>query len=135
MKMWKVAVILMLLAVLVATCGTTSSGAPTVQPGVQPTTATTTQPGNQPTGVPAEVEIKIASFAFDPSSVTVKVGATVKWTNEDSASHTITADDGSWDSGSLGKGKSFSQVFTQAGTFTYHCTIHPSMKGTVVVTQ
>jgi len=85
--------------------------------------------------VPAEVEVKIASFAFDPSSVTVKQGATVKWTNEDSASHTITADDGSWDSGSLGKGKSFSQVFTQAGTFTYHCTIHPTMKGTVVVTQ
>jgi plastocyanin len=50
-------------------------------------------------------------------------------------SHTITADNGSWDSGSLGKGQSFSQVFTQAGTFTYHCAVHPSMKGTVVVTQ
>ena len=123
MKIWKATTILMLLAVLVAACGTTPSGVPTVRPGAQPT------------GVPAEVEVKIASFAFAPPSVTVKAGTTVKWTNEDTVSHTITADDGSWGSGSLGKGQSFSQVFTQAGTFTYYCTIHPSMKGTVVVTQ
>ena len=133
--MWKIAAILMMLVVLVAACGTSPSGVPTVQPAVQPTTAPTGQAGNQPASMPAEVEVKIASFAFAPPSVTVKAGTTVKWTNEDTVSHTITADDGSWGSGSLGKGQSFSQVFTQAGTFTYYCTIHPSMKGTVVVTQ
>jgi len=135
MKTSKIIAALMLVAVLVAACGSGSSAAPTVQPGVQPTTAPTTQPGNQPTSVPAEVEVKIAGFAFDPASVTVKVGTTVKWTNQDSAAHTVTADDGSWNSGSLAKGQSFSQVFTQAGTYTYQCTVHPSMKGTVVVTQ
>ena len=133
--MWKVAVLLTLLAVLVAACGTSPSGAPTTQPGAQPTAVPTTQPANQPASAPAEVEVKIAGFAFEPASVTVKAGTTIKWINEDSASHTVAADDGSWDSGSLAKGQSFSKDFTQAGTFTYLCTIHPSMKGTVVVTQ
>ena len=142
MKTSKIVAVLMLVAVLVAACGGTSSVAPTVQPTTaptqpanQPATVPTTQPANQPTSAPAEVEVKIAGFAFDPASVTVKVGTTVKWINQDSAAHTVTADDGSWNSGSLAKGQSFSQVFTQAGTYTYQCTVHPSMKGTVVVTQ
>jgi hypothetical protein len=48
--------------------------------------------------------------------------------------HTVTADDGSWGSSTLGQGATYSQVFTSPGTYTYHCAIHPSMKGTVVVT-
>lgn len=77
--------------------------------------------------------VAIVDFGFEPTSVTVKVGATVTWTNTGSASHTATADDGSFDSKSLAGGKAFSQIFTTAGTFAYHCAIHPAMKGTVVV--
>lgn len=77
--------------------------------------------------------VAIVDFGYEAASVTVKVGATVTWTNTGSASHTATADDGSFDSKSLAGGKAFSQTFATAGTFAYHCAIHPAMKGTVVV--
>ena len=64
----------------------------------------------------------------------VKVGDTVTWTNEDGVTHDATADDGSFASGDLDKGKTFSQTFTTAGTFAYTCTIHPRMKASVTVT-
>jgi plastocyanin len=77
--------------------------------------------------------VKIADFAFAPDSSDVKVGDSVKWTNSDGATHTVTADDGAFDSGNLAGGKSFSFTFDEAGTFAYHCNIHQSMTGTVVV--
>jgi plastocyanin len=80
-----------------------------------------------------EVEIEIEDFAFTPATVTVKTGTTVKWGNKDTVSHTVTGDDGSWGSTLLNKGDNFSFIFSQAGTYTYHCTPHKSMKGTVVV--
>ncbi|HZV74039.1 MAG TPA: cupredoxin family copper-binding protein [Conexibacter sp.] len=75
----------------------------------------------------------IAGFAFHPASLTVTAGDTIAWTNEDAAQHTVTADDGSFDTGRLGRGASGSHTFTTAGTFAYHCAIHPFMKGTVTV--
>jgi plastocyanin len=75
----------------------------------------------------------IAGFAFHPASVTVAAGDTISWTNEDAAAHTVTADDGSFDTGTLDKGASGSHTFASAGTFAYHCTIHPTMHGTVTV--
>lgn len=75
----------------------------------------------------------ISGFAFHPGSITVTAGETISWTNEDSAPHTATADDGSFDTGQLAKGASGSHTFTTAGTFPYHCAIHPSMQGTVTV--
>jgi plastocyanin len=78
--------------------------------------------------------VEIADFAFAPDSSDVKVGDSVKWTNSDGATHTVTADDGAFDSGNLAGGKSFSFTFDEAGTFAYHCNIHQSMTGTVVVT-
>jgi len=80
-------------------------------------------------------QVKIAGFAFAPASITVKVGTTVTWTNQDSAPHTVTADDGSFTSGDLATGATFSQTFAKAGTYPYHCNFHSSMKGTVTVTQ
>ena len=77
--------------------------------------------------------MSIANFAFAPASVTVAVGTTVTWTNIDSAGHTVTADDGSFKSGTLGKGGTFSQTFATAGTFTYHCAFHSSMKASITV--
>lgn len=81
----------------------------------------------------SNVEITISGFKFDPATVTVAVGTTVTWTNQDSANHIVVADDGSWKSGSLGKGATFSFSFDKAGTYTYICSIHPSMKGTIIV--
>jgi plastocyanin len=75
----------------------------------------------------------IADFAFQPGSITVTAGDTISWTNDDAAPHTATADDGSFDTGQLAKGASGSHTFMTAGTFAYHCAIHPSMHGTVTV--
>jgi len=77
--------------------------------------------------------ITIENFAFSPASITVAPGTTVTWTNRDSAGHTVTADDGTFDSKRLSNGSSFSETFTTAGTYTYHCAIHPSMTATIVV--
>jgi plastocyanin len=77
--------------------------------------------------------VTIKGFAFDPAQLEVPVGTTVTWTNQDSASHTVTADDGSFDSGQLAQGATFSQTFAKAGTYTYHCANHPNMTATVVV--
>ena len=65
----------------------------------------------------------------------IKKGDIIIWTNKDSAPHTATGDNGGPDSPTLGTGQSYSFTFTSAGTFTYHCNFHPSMKGTVMVTQ
>jgi plastocyanin len=80
--------------------------------------------------------ISIKNFAFDPATLTVKTGTTVTWTNNDGAPHTIASDAGSpaaFSSDSLSTGASYTFTFTQTGTYTYHCSIHPSMKGTVIV--
>jgi len=78
--------------------------------------------------------VEIKGFAFSPNSIQVAAGTTVTWTNSDTTTHTVTADDGSFDSGNLDPGKTFSFTFDKAGTFTYHCAIHPNMKATIVVT-
>jgi plastocyanin len=77
--------------------------------------------------------IEITAMKF-PADTPVAQGDTVVWTNRMSANHTITADDGSFDSGPLGKDKSFSHTFGAAGTVPYHCEIHPFMTGAVSVT-
>lgn len=77
--------------------------------------------------------IAIQDFAFDPDDLTIPVGTTVTWTNNDGAPHTVTADDGSFDSGNLGQGDTFTFTFEEAGTFTYICKIHPSMTATITV--
>lgn len=79
------------------------------------------------------VAATIKSFKFSPTPLTVKVGTKVTWTNNDSSTHTVTADGGSFDLGKLGQGKTASFTFSKAGTFAYHCDIHPTMKATVTV--
>jgi plastocyanin len=86
------------------------------------------------TPVSADAAVAIQNFAFMPTPLTIPVGTAVTWTNRDSAIHTTTSDSGMWDSGMLATGKSFSFIFAQDGTFTYHCAIHPTMHGTIVVT-
>jgi len=79
-----------------------------------------------------EYEVEIPGLFYVPGDLVVLVGDTVTWTNQEAGvPHTTTSDTGVWDSGTLNTGQSFSFTFTQAGTFTYHCTIHPNMTGTV----
>ena len=114
--------ILLILACLSPGC--TSSQGPTQPAGTTPI----------PSG-PADT-ITIRNFAFSPATLTVKTGATVTWINDDSAPHTVVSDDGApvpFASARLATGDSFQQTFTRAGTYTYHCSIHPSMKGTIIV--
>jgi len=61
-------------------------------------------------------------------------GSSVRWTNRDDAPHTVTADDGSFASGTLAQNATFTRAFPTVGTFAYHCAVHPSMTGTVIVT-
>lgn len=79
--------------------------------------------------------VNIDGFAFEPDTITVKKGATVTWTNLDSAEHTATSDDGLFDSGLLAKGESWSFTFEEVGSYGYYCIPHPFMTGTVVVTE
>jgi len=63
----------------------------------------------------------------------VAAGTTVTWTNQDTAGHTVTADDGSFASKTIETGGTFSQTFSTPGTYAYHCAVHPNMKATIVV--
>lgn len=75
----------------------------------------------------------LTNTAFAPNPLTVSIGTTVSWLNNDNATHTSSANDGAWGSSSLAPGSRFNFTFNSAGTFEYHCSIHPNMVGTVVV--
>jgi plastocyanin len=78
--------------------------------------------------------VTIEGFSFRPASITIDAGDRVVWTHRDTAPHTVTSDDGTtFDSGNLTANETFAQTFPTAGTFPYHCEIHGSMRGTVVV--
>ena len=77
--------------------------------------------------------VELKDFAFNPKTVTVKVGEKLTIKNTDIAGHSVTADDKSFDSGVLNQGESTTLTFDKAGTFGYHCTPHPNMTLTVVV--
>ena len=80
-----------------------------------------------------DTTVSIQDFSFNPGQITVAPGTTVTWTNEGPSPHTTTADDGSWDSGTLQQGEDFSFTFDEPGTYTYHCSIHPDMTASVKV--
>ncbi len=89
------------------------------------------QPGPMK-GAQAGTQASIAGMAF-PSSLTVAAGQPITWTNDDSVNHTVTSDNGLWDSGQLAPGHTFTLTLTKPGTYTYHCSNHPFMQGTIVV--
>ena len=78
-------------------------------------------------------DITIQNFAFSPAELRIKKGETVVWTNKDSATHTVTALDGSFDSKGLNNAQTFSFTFENAGTFEYKCSFHSNMKATIIV--
>jgi plastocyanin len=81
----------------------------------------------------AQVGVSIVFRAYQPAATTVNVGETVKWTNLGFGPHTVTALGGMFDSGRLEVNETFSVTFTTPGSYPYACTVHPSMKGTVIV--
>ena len=116
---------LFVLSLVVAACGGDDDGG-----GTTATTGTT----GETAGGGGGTSITIADFAFDPDTITVSGSTEVTITNDDSAPHTVTADDGhSFDSGTVDSGASTSISAPAAGTYSYHCTIHPFMKGKLVV--
>jgi len=83
---------------------------------------------------PNAQNVSIQGMAFTPATVTVSIGTKIVWTNMDTDTHTVTSDDGtSFNSGNISPQGSFNFTPTQTGTFTYHCSIHPTMTGTVQV--
>lgn len=124
-----------LLLALVAACGddetpeatSTATAAATAAPTTEATTAATAGGG----ATDGPVNATIGGFSLP--TLTVPVGATVVWTNQDEAPHTATADGGEFSSPSLDQGASFEHTFEAAGSFPYACAIHPSMTATITV--
>jgi len=103
-----------------------------------PSPSPTPSPGVPPAGPSSSITIPIGASAlgrgaFNPADLNVAVGTTVTWMNNDTVAHTSTSDAIAWSSGIVAPGGQFSFVFPTAGTFSYHCAIHPGMVGTVVV--
>ena len=118
-------ILVVFLGLIVASCKSDSSntyGSPT---------APSTSPANT-----ASNTVEMSGMSFIPAQITVKVGTTVTWTNNDSFAHTATSDSsGGWDTGNIAGGKSAAHTFNTAGTFPYRCTYHAAMGmvGTVIV--
>ena len=79
-----------------------------------------------------EAAVEIADFAFGPAEITIAAGGTVTWTNTDNQAHTATSS-GNFDTGSIGPDATASVTFDEPGTFTYICSFHPFMTGTITV--
>ncbi len=90
--------------------------------------------GPPPTAPPG-TSVRMAGSRFDPGTLSVAAGEAVRWFNDDGLPHTVTAADGSWDSGNLPPGGSFERRFDAAGNYQYLCRYHPGMIGTIAVTK
>ncbi len=88
-----------------------------------------------PADAPAskETAVKIDNFSFSPGTITIPAGTTVRWTNRDDIPHTVVSDDKTFKSKVLDTDQEFTYTFTKPGTYSYFCSVHPKMTGTVVV--
>lgn len=112
------------------------SVAPGPAPGPYYTPAPGVAPGPRPMPAPSATTANTVSAkdnSFDPATLNVQVGTTVRWVNNGSHPHTVTSNDGKWDSGDLAPGASYTVTFMTAGTYKYHCKHHKDMVGTIVV--
>jgi len=135
-RLYSVAACLALGGALVAGCGSSSSSSSNSNSNSTPAAAPAT---STPAAAPAAggtVAVSMKNIQFVPKSVTAKVGQTVKWTNDDSVDHNVTATSGeTFKSNTFGQGATYSHKLAKAGTIKYVCTIHPGMEGTIVVTK
>jgi plastocyanin len=99
-------------------------------------TATATQVVPSPTALGCGIDtydVSIVDFDYQPMNMLIRMGSTIRWTNNGQVAHTTTSDTGVWDSGVLNPGEQFAITFNTGTVFEYHCTIHPNMTGTIVV--
>jgi plastocyanin len=95
---------------------------------------TTTVPNNLPSRTTTAAEtVSIKDGSYDPATVTINAGQTVKWKNDGKETHTVTSSKGDWGSNDLAPGHEFTATYTLPGTFEYYCRFHPNMKGKVIV--
>jgi plastocyanin len=119
---------------LAAGCGgDDDSGTPATAEATTSDQNTASAAADDGAGGPSTDRVAIADFAFDPEAVAVDAGTKLTWTNDDEAPHTATADDGSFDTGTLTLDDTGVVALDQPGTYTYYCRFHPFMKGTVEV--
>ena len=118
---------------LVAGCGDDEEPASPVSTSAESTPEAEAAPPGDTGGGETADRVEIAEFLYEPEAVTVDAGTEITWTNADAAPHTATADDSSFDTGTLEKGDSESQTFDEPGTYTYYCRFHAFMNGTVEV--
>jgi uncharacterized repeat protein (TIGR01451 family) len=118
-----------------ATLKTSTASGPVVAAAAQPPAASTSAPAVAPAaGVKiVQAGLEALTWGYAPDNITIKAGDTITWTNDGSLVHTVTPDDGGFDSGVLNKGDVWTHTFDKPGTYTYHCTPHPWMKATIVV--
>ena len=120
-------IVIALLVTLGAGCGKGYSSTP-ASPSPTPAPVGPSSPVTIPTGAAS-----LGDRAYSPDEITVAVGSTVTWTNTDTVAHTSTSNGSGWNSGTIAPGQQFSTTLQTAGTFAYHCAIHPGMVGTVTV--
>src|SRR5437868_6389279 len=133
-SLWAYLSLALIVALLLAACG-----------GGGTTTASTPTAPSQPTPTPTQTStvanVKIVEqngkYAFQPATLSIKMGTQVEWLNTSDAPHTVTSDAaGDFNSTSnITQNQTFKFTFTKAGTFPYHCNIHPYMKATITVTS
>lgn len=113
----------------------TPAPSPSPSSSLSPTASPSGNPIAPPGTVlpPADLNISIESFAFNKQTMTIALGTKVRWTNKDAVTHTVTSDNGKFSSPNIEPGKTFDFSFNEIGTFSYHCTPHPTMIGTITV--
>ena len=122
-------------ALLVAACGGGGGGgsttAPTTAGGGGATQAAAVCSQSDAAGT---VKADVAEFKFQPETINAKVNDVISWTNGDSAPHGVALDDGNVEcTKKIAGGSSGGTVFTKAGTYPFHCSVHSNMKGTIVI--
>ena len=113
--------------------GSTTTTVPATTTTTVHATTTTTSQATTTTTVGGGAHVVLLNFQISPATVNINVGQSVTWTNNDPFNHHLVGDLGQFDSGIMGQGTVFTFRFTTAGTVAYHCSIHPSMTGTVIV--
>jgi plastocyanin len=123
--------------ILFATAACSTSNSSVDSSPIGPTPAPVSSSSSQTvTGVTTNIPVGasgLTTTAFGANPLVVSVGTTVVWQNTDTIAHTSTSNSNVWNSGTIAPGQSFRFTFTSAGTFPYHCTIHPNMVGTLTV--
>jgi plastocyanin len=148
MRRLAISLLVVLTTIAVAACGGGASPTPASSTAVTPSVVAGSPAGSSGAGASAggaaacataqagstaAATVTIRNFAYTPQPVQAKVGDVIAWKNDDSAPHTATMDDGSCDTDTIKAGATAMLVFTAAGTYTYHCEIHPGQMKDVTV--